>query len=266
LCDQDLSALTGFVLVPLIVYLIVGTIFILAGFVALFRIRSNLKQEGLGPNLRKLEKLMAKIGVFSVLYTVPATCVIGCYFYERINFHTWQQEARLHSCTVTGAVENAAAAAASRAMGGVREGETALAGGGVRGGDKSGDSAGGGGVGSSLDCWPLERSIPTVEVYMLKIFMSLVVGITSGMWIWSSKTLASWKHFCSGRFRRRKSPHHRPGPGPSGVGGVLGGGYGGSGVVGNGNHYSAGYRPAPVVIVKSQHGHKHMPKVTGSRV
>ncbi|KAK7503029.1 hypothetical protein BaRGS_00005655, partial [Batillaria attramentaria] len=157
--NQDIAALTGFVLVPLIVYLIVGTIFILAGFVAMFRIRSNLKQDGGGgPNIRKLEKLMAKIGVFSVLYTVPATCVIGCYFYERINFDRWQQEARLRPCL------------------------------------------------TQTEC-PLDHSIPTVEVYMLKIFMSLVVGITSGMWIWSSKTLSSWKNFCSGRFRRRKSAH-----------------------------------------------------------
>lgn len=40
----------------------------------------------------------------------------------------------------------------------------------------------------STDC-TLEQSIPSVEIFMLKIFMSLVVGITSGMWIWSSKTV-----------------------------------------------------------------------------
>ncbi|XP_076466566.1 frizzled-9-like [Babylonia areolata] len=209
--NQDIGALTGFVLVPLIIYLIVGTIFILAGFVALFRIRSNLKQDGGGgPNIRKLEKLMAKIGVFSVLYTVPATCVIGCYFYERMNFSHWQLEARRRPCL------------------------------------------------SASEC-PLDRSIPTVEVYMLKIFMSLVVGITSGMWIWSSKTLASWKHFCSGRFRRRK-----PAPGTNAGGGAGGGGTSAGG--GASSHYNANYHPAPVVMMKTQHGHKHMPKVAGSRV
>ncbi|KAL8611398.1 hypothetical protein ACOMHN_014453 [Nucella lapillus] len=206
--NQDLGALTGFVLVPLIIYLIMGTIFILAGFVALFRIRSNLKQDGGGgPNIRKLEKLMAKIGVFSVLYTVPATCVIGCYFYERMNFAHWQNEARRRPCL------------------------------------------------SVAEC-PLDRSIPTVEVYMLKIFMSLVVGITSGMWIWSSKTLSSWNNFCSGRFRRRKAAQGTAGT----VGGTGANGGGG------GNNYNASYHPAPVVILKSQHGHKHMPKVAGSRV
>lgn len=35
-----------------------------------------------GKETDKLEQLMVKIGVFSVLYTVPASVVIGCYFYE----------------------------------------------------------------------------------------------------------------------------------------------------------------------------------------
>ena len=183
--NQDITAQTGFVLAPLIVYLIVGTAFILAGFVALFRIRNNLKQDG--TNIRKLEKLMAKIGVFSVLYTVPATCVIGCLFYERINFSHWRTQAMMRPCH------------------------------------------------SRNDC-TLEHSIPTVEVYMLKIFMSLVVGITSGMWIWSSKTAASWRQFFSSRFSRRKSK------------------------------YSANYHQAPVIVMKQQTGQKCAPKVTGSRV
>lgn len=184
--NQDISALTGFVLAPLILYLLLGTFFILAGFVALFRIRNNLKNDG--TNIRKLEKLMAKIGVFAVLYTVPATCVIGCYFYERVNFPTLMETARLMPCRTLS--------------------------------DKQ------------LDC-SLEKSRPSVEVYMLKIFMSLVVGITSGMWIWSNKTVSSWKKFCTNRFTRKK--------------------YGGN----------VTYQQAPVVVVKSQ---KHTAKASGSRV
>ncbi|PVD28126.1 hypothetical protein C0Q70_10708 [Pomacea canaliculata] len=167
--NQDIVALTGFVLVPLIIYLIVGTVFILAGF--------------------------------------------------RMNFDSWQREARRRPCL------------------------------------------------PSYDC-PLEHAIPTVEVYMLKIFMSLVVGITSGMWIWSSKTVSSWKNFCSGRFRRRKSGH-AGGGGSGGAGGGAGNGGGGGGGGGSGGggstHYTASYHPAPVVIMKS-HGHKHLPKMAGSRV
>lgn len=156
--NQDKSALMAFVLGPLFAYLLIGTIFILAGFVAMLRIRSNLKHGG--ANIRKLEKLMAKIGVFAVLYTVPATCVIGCCFYEQFNQQKWTELSKNTPCRNT-------------PVGG-------------------------------KDC-TLHESIPTVEVYMLKIFMSLVVGITSGMWVWSSKTINSWSNFFSRTLGRRKN-------------------------------------------------------------
>uniref|UniRef100_A0A674PKY2 Frizzled class receptor 9b n=1 Tax=Takifugu rubripes TaxID=31033 RepID=A0A674PKY2_TAKRU len=147
--SMDAGALTGFVLTPLSCYLIIGTSFILTGFVALFHIRKVMKTEG--TNTEKLEKLMVKIGIYSILYTVPATCVIVCYFYE------------------------------------------------------------------SSDC-SLQTSVPTVAVFMLKIFMSLVVGITSGVWVWSSKTLQTWQGLCSrkltDRTRSRKACstycHYKP--------------------------------------------------------
>ncbi|KAK3548358.1 hypothetical protein QTP70_011289 [Hemibagrus guttatus] len=132
--SMDVGALTGFVLVPLSCYLIIGTSFILTGFVALFHIRKVMKTEG--TNTEKLEKLMVKIGIYSILYTVPATCVIICYFYERLN----------------------------------------------------------------MDYWKFR-----VAVFMLKIFMSLVVGITSGVWVWSSKTLQTWQGLCSQKLADRTS-------------------------------------------------------------
>jgi len=172
--NQDKAAQTGFVLAPLLAYLIIGTLFLLSGFIALIRIRKNLKSDG--TNIRKLEKLMAKIGVFSVLYTVPATCVIGCYLYEQMNLEQWRAVSMSTPCL---------------------------------------------GPSDALDC-KLSQSIPTVEVYMLKIFMSLVVGITCGMWIWSSKTLSSWTEFFTVTILgRRKSnvpayPQQQPpGAGPS---------------------------------------------------
>ncbi len=167
--NQDNTALLGFVLGPLISYLVLGTFFILGGFCALFRIRHNLKSEG--ANIRKLEKLMAKIGVFAVLYTVPATCVIGCYFYEHLNAEHWRYLARTTDCQV------------------------------IRTPPRAGQT----------DC-ALEHSFPAVEVFMLKIFMSLVVGIVSGMWIWSSKTLNSWSTFfsraCGGRRKSNVPTYH----------------------------------------------------------
>lgn len=154
--SMDAGALTGFVLTPLSCYLIIGTSFILTGFVALFHIRKVMKTEG--TNTEKLEKLMVKIGIYSILYTVPATCVIVCYFYERLNMDYWKLRGVQMKCGVFG--------------------------------------------GLSSDC-SLQTSVPTVAVFMLKIFMSLVVGITSGVWVWSSKTLQTWQSLCSRKLTDR---------------------------------------------------------------
>ncbi|XP_051552091.1 frizzled-9-like [Myxocyprinus asiaticus] len=155
--SMDINALTGFVLIPLSCYLIAGTSFILTGFVALFHIRKIMKTGG--TNTEKLEKLMVKIGVFSILYTVPATIVIICYFYERLNMEYWKFQALENKCT---------------SFPGRR----------------------------SEDC-SLDSSVPTVAVFMLKMFMSLVVGITSGVWVWSTKTLQTWQGLCNRRLEGR---------------------------------------------------------------
>lgn len=43
---RDINLMRGFVLVPLFFYLILGSCFLLAGFVSLFRIRTVMKHEG----------------------------------------------------------------------------------------------------------------------------------------------------------------------------------------------------------------------------
>jgi frizzled 5/8 len=139
--------LKNYVLAPLFLYLVVGTTFLLAGFVSLFRIRSVIKQQdgiGAGSKADKLEKLMIRIGIFSVLYTVPATIVIGCYLYETAYHDDWMTSLTC-PCVV---------------MDGIRQ-------------------------------------KPLYSVLMLKYFMTLAVGITSGVWIWSGKTLHSWKKLWS---------------------------------------------------------------------
>nr|AMB26748.1 frizzled5/8 [Leptochiton asellus] len=141
--NQNIANLRGFVLAPLFVYLIIGTSFLLAGFVSLFRIRNVIKQQGRAKT-DKLERLMIRIGVFSVLYTVPATIVISCYFYEQHMRLKWEKTVTC-SCGSCPCSKDAAA--------------------------------------------------PDFSVFMLKYFMCLVVGITSGFWIWTGKTLESWKKF-----------------------------------------------------------------------
>lgn len=141
--NLNMANLKTFVLVPLVVYLVIGTTFLMAGFVSLFRIRSVIKQQGgigAGAKADKLEKLMIRIGIFSVLYTVPASIVIGCGLYEVTYYESWINGLAC-PCRATTDI----------------------------------------------------RSKPLYSLLMLKYFMALAVGITSGVWIWSGKTVDSWK-------------------------------------------------------------------------
>ncbi|XP_028170140.1 frizzled-2 [Ostrinia nubilalis] len=145
--------LKRYVLAPLIVYFALGATFLLAGFVSLFRIRSVIKRQGgigAGSKADKLEKLMIRIGVFSVLYAVPAGVVIGCLAYEAGGHEDWLRR---------------------------------------------------------VACGPECGGRPLYSALMLKYFMALAVGITSGVWIWSGKTLESWRRVWRGA--RPPPPHHR---------------------------------------------------------
>ncbi|XP_012287180.1 frizzled-7-A [Orussus abietinus] len=153
----NVEALRGFVLAPLCVYLVLGTAFLLAGFVSLFRIRTVMKHDGTKTD--KLEKLMIRIGIFSVLYTVPALIVIACLFYEQAYFDHWMLTWNMEMCS--------------------RPGPQSL---------------------YSIPCPVGERARdlgrrPDFEVFMIKYLMAMIVGITSSFWVWSSKTLTSWKQF-----------------------------------------------------------------------
>ncbi|KAK1166237.1 frizzled-7 [Acipenser oxyrinchus oxyrinchus] len=146
----NVDSLRGFVLAPLFVYLFIGTSFLLAGFVSLFRIRTIMKHDG--TKTEKLEKLMVRIGVFSVLYTVPATIVIACYFYEQAFREQWEKTWHKQTC------KSFAVPCPGN------------------------------------DFAPMT---PDFTVFMIKYLMTMIVGITSGFWIWSGKTLQSWRRFYS---------------------------------------------------------------------
>ncbi|XP_049963168.1 frizzled-7 [Schistocerca serialis cubense] len=96
----DAESLRGFVLAPLFAYLVLGTVFLMAGFVSLFRIRTVMKHDGTKTD--KLEKLMIRIGVFSVLYTVPALVVLACLFYEQALFDSWMMTWSRDMCSKSG--------------------------------------------------------------------------------------------------------------------------------------------------------------------
>jgi len=150
---SDILWLRALVLMPLCVYLGVGTCFLLAGFVALCRIRTAMKHDG--TRVDKLERLMVRIGIYSVLYMVPASVVIACYFYEQSLRTQWSEDWY---------------------------------------------------YGYAGDVNSRSSSVPDFAVFMIKYLMALIVGIMSGFWIWSSKTLSSWQRFCCFVLCRRSQP------------------------------------------------------------
>ena len=134
------TMLWAFILIPLFIYLILGISFLLAGFISLVGIRNTIKQQG-EQKINKLEKLMIKIGIFSIIYTVPATVVIACHLYEQHLKDEWEETI---ACPCRS-----------------------------------------------------EKRKPDYSVFMLKYFMYHIVGITSGFWIWSGKTITAWRQCCS---------------------------------------------------------------------
>nr|AID23667.1 frizzled-4 [Hofstenia miamia] len=71
------------VIAPLAFYFILGCVFLLGGFISLFRIRSFMKLDGRETDRAKVEKLIARIGVFSILYTIPSSVLLVCFIYDQ---------------------------------------------------------------------------------------------------------------------------------------------------------------------------------------
>lgn len=153
------DALRWFVLAPLALCLVMGVCFLISGFVALFRIRTVMRHDG--TQTSKLEKLMVRIGIFGVLYTIPTVVIIACLIYENMLRSTWMRTWHFEQCQNFKIRCPAASPAHSR---------------------------------------------PDFAVFMMKYLMTLVIGITSGFWIWTGKTLSSWAQFyhriCGGGERR----------------------------------------------------------------
>lgn len=137
-------------LLPLCVYLASGAVFLLAGFVSLFRIRTVMKSDG--NRTDKLEHLMMRIGFFSALFVLPAVGLLGCLFYEYFNHGAWMVQWNRDMCRVF-----------------------------------------------SIPCpnrQPGEpEARPLMHVFMLKYVCSMLVGVTSSVWLYSGKTVVSWRSF-----------------------------------------------------------------------
>lgn len=146
----DTHSLGVFLILPLCIYLSIGALFLLAGFISLFRIRTVMKTDG--KRTDKLERLMMRIGFFSGLFILPALGYLGCLFYEYYYFDEWMVQWHRDICRPF-----------------------------------------------SIPC-PLPRpdgseSRPIFQIYMVKYLCSMLVGVTSSVWLYSSKTVVSWRNF-----------------------------------------------------------------------
>ncbi|KFM67990.1 Frizzled-4, partial [Stegodyphus mimosarum] len=146
--NQNRQAMLRFVIVPSFTYLAVGIIFLTACGSAIFK-NKNLRTK-IRTTEEKWEVLMVRVGIFAILYTVPATCVLIADFYEFTTKDQWESANSIYR--------------------------------------------------------------PNVEIFTLKIFMSLVVGITTGVWLYTSKTKQEnlQSKFCSHHQEVSiyKSPNH----------------------------------------------------------
>jgi len=157
--QYDTQSLQIFLMWPQLVFLCIGFIFLMIGYLSMYRIRVQVKSNDPGQH-EGIEKLMLKIGIFSSLYLIPASVLLGCYFYLYQYNEVWNNTWLEDHCNY-----------------------------------KNSD------YGFSCSC-DIKKKVaevgkrsPNFTFFMLKYFMSLIVGVTCGFWIWSDKTLQSWKRF-----------------------------------------------------------------------
>lgn len=127
------------VIIPLLLFLSIGLLFLIIGLISVFRIRRFLHNKGRQKESIVLEKLMFRIGIFVAVYVLPAGAVISCYIYELAKVPDWVTLTEAESCS----------------------------------------------DGSCQKASPI--------VFIVRIFMFLMIGILTGVWIWSKKTLDSWR-------------------------------------------------------------------------
>ena len=79
----DHAALLWFVIVPLAACLAAGVVLLVVGLASLVKIRTVMKADGAKTD--KLERLMWRMFVFSVLYLAPAFAFVACLVYEHVS-------------------------------------------------------------------------------------------------------------------------------------------------------------------------------------
>ncbi|VDM38910.1 unnamed protein product [Toxocara canis] len=161
--NADPWALLGFAIAPKLIFVLVGSCLIVAGFSSMCRERDSFRRRG--TDTSKLEKLMVKMGIFSALYIIPAITMVVCDSYHMFILMQW------HPTTI--ACKQMCHPVSVQHINSHR-------------------------FVNHIDILP-PRDKLQAELYILNIFMSLAVGISTGMWTLSSKTFHSWQRvLCCG--------------------------------------------------------------------
>ena len=76
----------GFIL-PMCLILICGVTFMVVGFLGIVRVRHHMHKEG--EQTHSLDKLSIRMGIFNMIYLLPAIIVVACALYELIDQPAW---------------------------------------------------------------------------------------------------------------------------------------------------------------------------------
>ena len=87
--NADNIGLGVFVFLPLLVYLLIGVIFVVIGFTALVNIRKQLERDV--TKSRKIGRLILRVGIYSTLYVTPNVILLLLIVYELAQKSAWEK-------------------------------------------------------------------------------------------------------------------------------------------------------------------------------
>jgi len=219
--NLDRNSLMYFVIIPLTLYLLIGSVALFLGLCYLFKILRMMKNQNI-VQAGSLEKLIIKIGFFSVFYAFPTACVLAANFYQYHNLQHWKRDAQNTPCLQTALqsfnyVPNTKHVRPQENMfqswrlydknteynpefkrstdfdqnlynPDLYGNPTEVSKSSFRRDDFNSNTS------NDVNC-PLRESIAFYLIYFCKIFMSLLPGMMSIIWIISAKTFDSWMNF-----------------------------------------------------------------------
>jgi len=154
------DSLLYLVILPLAIYLILGFLFLVAGFICMIQVCHIMKKGG--NSTKQMESYILRIALFSTLYLIAASAVLACHIYEYINLPEWMQTWQEKICRDSELKS---------------EWQTPC-----RYPDNHYDKDFG----------------PSFHIFMLKYGMINAIGLFSGVWVWKGKTFSTWRTCCSG--------------------------------------------------------------------